>query len=49
MADDGSVSIVLNDTKVWSPIRMVVDAQDCPKLEFLNENGEVVYSLPPEQ
>lgn len=48
MADDGSVSVVLNDTKGRSRIRMVVDAQDCPKLEFLNEKGEVVYSLPPD-
>lgn len=49
MADDGSVSVALNDSKGRSRIRMVVDAQDCPKLEFLNEKGEVVYSLPPPQ
>lgn len=36
--------------KTWGRprIRMRVDQDDVPRLEFLNENGEVVYSLPPQ-
>lgn len=49
MSQEGAVSVVLNDSKGRSRIRMVVDENDCPKLEFLNEKGDVVYSLPPDQ
>ncbi|MCL6443167.1 MAG: hypothetical protein K6T83_06900 [Alicyclobacillus sp.] len=44
---NGSVSVRLNDSKGHERIRMVIDENDVPKLEFLNEQGEVVYRLPP--
>jgi hypothetical protein len=47
-SQDGSVGVKLADSKGRERIRMVIDANDVPKLEFLNEKGEVVYSLPPE-
>lgn len=46
---NGEVSVKLNDSKGNERIRMVIDKDDMPKLEFLNEKGEVIYSLPPEQ
>jgi hypothetical protein len=30
-------------------IRMAVDENDVPRMEFLNEKGEITYSLPPEE
>ncbi|QSX05678.1 hypothetical protein JYG23_13580 [Sedimentibacter sp. zth1] len=45
----GEVSVKLNDSKGNERIRMIIDKDDIPKLEFLNEKGEVIYSLPPEQ
>lgn len=47
MSENGSVSVALHDSRGRSRLRMVVDAQDCPRLEFLNEQGQVMYSLPP--
>lgn len=40
--------ILMRDSKGQTRIRMKIDADDVPRLEFLNEKGEVVYSLPPE-
>ncbi|WP_404458796.1 hypothetical protein [Oceanobacillus kapialis] len=45
---NGEVSVHLNDKKGNQRIRMVIDAQGEPKLEFLNAHGEVTYRLPPE-
>ncbi|SDT48846.1 hypothetical protein SAMN05444162_4542 [Paenibacillaceae bacterium GAS479] len=46
-SQDGSVGVKLSDSKGQERIRLVIDADDIPVLEFLNEKGEVVYSLPP--
>lgn len=46
-SQDGSVGVKLADSKGQERIRLVIDANDVPVLEFLNEKGEVVYSLPP--
>ncbi len=46
-SSDGNVSIRLNDSKGKPRIRMVIDANDVPSMEFLNEKGEVTYKLPP--
>ncbi|WP_353892788.1 hypothetical protein PRVXH_002162 [Proteinivorax hydrogeniformans] len=43
------MSVKLSDSKGNERIRMVIDENDIPKLEFLNGNGEVIYSLPPKQ
>jgi len=45
----GDVSVRLSDSKGKERIRMVVDSEDIPRLEFLDDKGKVVYSLPPEQ
>ncbi len=47
-SQNGEVSVRLMDSKGSERIRMVIDANDVPRLEFLNENGEVVYKLPPD-
>lgn len=44
---DGDIAVVLNDSEGKARIRMVIDNEDNPKLEFLNSQGEIVYSLPP--
>ncbi|MFA9560689.1 hypothetical protein ACERII_25840 [Evansella sp. AB-rgal1] len=44
----GDVSVQLMDSKGNQRIRMVVDKDDVPRMEFLNEKGEVTYKLPPE-
>jgi len=43
--DDASL-IILNDLKGKERIIMKVDAQGKPKLEFLDETGKVIYSIP---
>ena len=45
---NGEVSVRMNDSEGKERIRMLIDKNDNPKLEFLNEKGEVIYSLPPE-
>ncbi|WP_096270257.1 hypothetical protein [Paucisalibacillus globulus] len=45
----GNVSVQLWDSKGNPRIRMVVDENDVPRMEFLNEKGEVTYKLPPEE
>lgn len=47
--NNGDVSVKLMDSKGRQRIRMVVDKNDVPRIEFLNENGEVTYKLPPEK
>lgn len=46
---NGEVSVRMNDSEGKERIRMLIDKNDNPKLEFLNNKGEVIYSLPPEQ
>lgn len=45
----GNVSVQLWDSKGTPRIRMVVDENDVPRMEFLNKKGEVTYKLPPEE
>ncbi|NME05325.1 MULTISPECIES: hypothetical protein [unclassified Psychrobacillus] len=47
-AENGDISVQLMDSKGNSRIRMVVDENDIPKLEFLDEKGKVTYKLPPD-
>ncbi len=44
----GEAIVVLADSKGRDRIRMRVDQDDVPRLEFLDEKGEVVYRLPPD-
>lgn len=43
---DKSSTIILNDAKGKPRIRMLVEPDGKPKLNFLDENGKVFYSLP---
>lgn len=45
---DGEVSVELADSKGHPRLRMKVDANDSPVIEFLNSRGEVTYKLPPD-
>ncbi|WP_245850921.1 hypothetical protein [Paenibacillus herberti] len=47
-SQNGEVAVCLMDSKGKDRIRMVIDVNDVPRMEFLNEKGEVVYKLPPE-
>jgi len=44
----GVALLRLSDAKGKPRVRLSVDAAGTPKLEFLSEAGEVIYSLPPE-
>lgn len=44
----GEVSVQLFDSKGTPRIRMVVDEMDNPRMEFLDNQGNVTYKLPPE-
>lgn len=48
-SSNGQVSVRMNDSKGKERIRILIDENDNPKLEFLNSKGEVTYSLPPEE
>src|SRR5699024_12447344 len=43
--ENGDVSMQLMDSKGKPRIRMVVDENDIPKIEFLDEKGEITYKL----
>lgn len=45
---DGEITVQLMDSKGKSRIRILVDDNDEPKLEFLDADGNVTYKLPPE-
>lgn len=45
---DGTVSVSLSDKKGKTRLRLKVDGDDNPMIEFLNSRGEVVFRLPPE-
>lgn len=45
---DKSAMIVLSDAKGKPRIRISVDAMGNPKLDFLDETGKVIYTLPEE-
>lgn len=46
---DGDVIVQLTDSKGQPRIRMVVDQNDIPRMEFLDSEGKVLYKLPPEE
>lgn len=43
---DKQAGVFLSDAKGRTRIRMQVSAEGTPKLEFLDESGKVIYSLP---
>ncbi len=43
---DNSTSLEISDIKGKPRIKMSVDANGSPKLDFLDETGKVIYSLP---
>ena len=43
---NGDVSMKLMDSKGKDRIRMVIDENDEPRMEFLDAHGEVTYKLP---
>lgn len=43
----GDLTIQMNDSIGRERIRMGIDKDDNPKIEILNSEGEVIYSLPP--
>lgn len=45
---DNSTTLVMNDIKGKPRIRMQVAPDGTPKLEFLDEAGKIIYSLPEE-
>ena len=45
---NGEVTVKLSDRKGNERIRIIIDKNDNPKLEFLSALGEVIYSLPPD-
>ncbi|MEH7351342.1 hypothetical protein [Gottfriedia acidiceleris] len=44
----GEVTVQLSDSKGKPRIRMVVDENDVPRMEFLDGEGKVTYKIPPE-
>lgn len=44
----GEVTVQLSDRKGKPRIRMVVDENDIPRMEFLDGEGKVTYKIPPE-
>ncbi|MDI6741011.1 MAG: hypothetical protein QME74_11705, partial [Candidatus Edwardsbacteria bacterium] len=46
---NGDVSVCLNDRKGNARIRMIVDKDDAPRMEFLNGDGDIMYCLPPDK
>ncbi|MFN2610313.1 MAG: hypothetical protein ABR507_05500 [Actinomycetota bacterium] len=45
--DEGEAIVALADTKGKPRIRMLVGNDDTPRIEFLDSEGAVTYSLPP--
>lgn len=45
---DGAIRLNLMDSKGKARIRIVVDHEDNPRMEFLDERGKVNYRLPPD-
>ena len=43
---DNSTEFLMSDIKGRPRIRMVVNADGTPKLDFLDQAGKVIYSLP---
>jgi hypothetical protein len=45
-SQDQAAALRLMDTNGRERVRIVVDASSTPRMEFLNESGQVVYSMP---
>lgn len=45
----GESTVNLRDSQGRDRIRLRVDAEDVPRLEFLDEDGVVTYSIPPKE
>lgn len=45
---EGDLTIQMNDSIGRERIRIGIDKEDNPKIEILNDEGEVIYQLPPE-
>jgi hypothetical protein len=45
--DTGEVCLYLMDSMGRPRVRVAVDSEDNPKMEFMNEAGDVTYSVPP--
>ena len=45
-SQDQAAALRLMDTAGRERVRIVVDASTTPRMEFLDEGGKVVYSLP---
>lgn len=46
-ADDGSVGVYLSDSKGRPRLRVAIGADDEPRIEFLDAEGTVTFTLPP--
>lgn len=44
---NGDVSVRLSDSSGQEGIRMIIDEDNTPRIEFLDDHGEVTYRLPP--
>lgn len=45
--DSGEVCLYLMDSKGRPRVRVAVDSEDVPKMEFMDADGKVTYSVPP--
>jgi hypothetical protein len=45
-SQNGTAILLLRDSESRTRLRVVVDSLDVPRLEFLDESGEVFYSIP---
>ncbi len=47
--DDGSAGVFVCDSKGQPRIVLVVDATDTPRIQILDAEGNVAFSVPPEE
>lgn len=47
--ENGEVSVRLMDSRGKQRIRMLIDEDDNPRMEFLDVQGNVIYTIPPKQ
>lgn len=43
---DGSVGLILSDSKGKQRVRILIGLTDVPRLELLDENGKIIYTIP---
>lgn len=46
--DKNEAKVIVADSQGRERVRVVVDSNDCPRVEILDENGKVIYRIPPE-